>query len=730
MKFFYFGAVSFFFVQTIKAQSPVSDSLQLDQVVVVASKFGESRSKLPYQVTRISQKDLIFTGSPNTAEALAKSGQVFSQKSQGGGGSPVLRGFEANRIQLVMDGVRMNNAIYRGGHLQNVLRTDQSVLSDIEVLFGPASVLYGSDAMGGVVNFRTSEPELFSPESSRLKVAAFSRYASGSNEYTQHVAANLGFKKIASLTGVTYSDFGDIRQGHNRSSDYPDFGKKSFFVTRKEGRDIVELNKKENVQVGSGYKQLDILQKLTCRQSAKVSHGLNFQLSTSGNVNRYDRLTQGTVEKPGYSEWYYGPEKRMLLAYKLHLTGNEGRDQLNLTTAYQKLEESRNTRKFNNKNLISQIEDVTGLSINVDARKSLKSHVLHVGAEAIVNGVRSTAQAKDIEQQTISPAATRYPDGRNRMYWLAAYATDRWAVGDKLVLNAGLRYSYVGLVARFMDKTYFPFPYDEVVQRNGSLTGQLGLVWSAAAATKVRVVTGTGFRAPNIDDVGKVFESAPGTLIVPNPDLKPEYLTNIEISVEQDVTDKLSFEFRVFHSWLKNAITVSPGTFEGKTQITYQGVLSQVLSTQNKQRAAVQGANVTLRFRPMPSVLVSSVLNYTHGRILIANDKSPLDHIPPLFGCTSVEYQHKSVRLAVFSEYSGWKRIKDYRLGTEDNELYAAPEGMPSWWTINFASSIRLPRQLSFQLAFENILDRNYRVFASGISAVGRNVKVTLRKSF
>lgn len=724
------AAISCFFTQVVNGQSPVLDSVQLDQVVVVANKFGESRSKLPYQVTKITQNDLVFTASPNTAEALVKSGQVFYQKSQGGGGSPVLRGFEANRIQLVMDGVRMNNAIYRGGHLQNVLRTDQSVLSDIEVLFGPASVLYGSDAMGGVISFRTREPELFSPESSRLKVAAFSRYASGSNEYTQHVSANLGFKKIALLTGLTYSDFGDIRQGHNRRQEYPDFGKKSFFVTRKEGKDIVELNKKENVQVGSGYKQLDILQKLTYRPSANVTHGLNFQLSTSGNVNRYDRLTQGTVEKPGYAEWYYGPEKRMLASYKLHLTGHGGNDQLSVTTAYQKLEESRNTRKFNNKNLLSQIENVEALSVNIDAQKTLKNHVLYAGAEAIANGVRSTAQSKDIEKQTVSAAATRYPDGRNRMYWLAAYATDRWSIGNKLVVNAGLRYSYVGLQAHFRDKTYFPFPYDKVVQRNGSLTGQLGLVWSAAAATRIRVATATGFRAPNLDDVGKVFESAPGTLIVPNPDLKPEYLTNVEISVEQGVTDKLSFEIRVFNSWLRNAITVSPGTFEGKSQIMYQGVMSQVLSTQNKQRAAIRGANLTLRFRPLPSVMVSSVLNYTHGRILAVNDKSPLDHIPPLFGCTSVEYQHKSLRLAVFSEYNGWKRIKDYRLGAEDNELYATPEGMPSWWTLNFAGSVRLPRQLSVQLAFENILDRNYRVFASGISAVGRNVRVTLRKSF
>ncbi|NJN34367.1 MAG: TonB-dependent receptor plug domain-containing protein [Saprospiraceae bacterium] len=71
-----------------------------------------------------------------------------------------MRGFEASRVLLVVDGVRMNNLIYRSGHLQNAITVDQNMLDRVEVLFGTASTVYGSDALGGVVHFFTKKPLL------------------------------------------------------------------------------------------------------------------------------------------------------------------------------------------------------------------------------------------------------------------------------------------------------------------------------------------------------------------------------------------------------------------------------------------------------------------------------------------------------------------------------------------------------------------------------------------
>ena len=123
----------------------------------------------------------------STADVIANTGNISVQKSQLGGGSPVLRGFEANRILLVIDGVRMNNIIYRAGHLQNIVTIDNSSLDRIEILYGPASTMYGSDALGGVIHLYTRKPA-FSSESgkSNLKVNAFTHYGMGNDDWVGH----------------------------------------------------------------------------------------------------------------------------------------------------------------------------------------------------------------------------------------------------------------------------------------------------------------------------------------------------------------------------------------------------------------------------------------------------------------------------------------------------------------------------------------------------------------
>ena len=167
---------------------------------------ADSRS-LPYQVDQISAKELSFTQSQTSADALSNLTNVFVQKSQMGGGSPVIRGFEASRILLVVDGVRMNNAIYRSGHLQNAISVDASSLSQMEVIYGPGSLLYGSDALGGVVHFRTKDPQLSFGSKAVTDLNSYVRFSSANQEKTGHVDFNLGGKKLAYWSSLTFSDF-------------------------------------------------------------------------------------------------------------------------------------------------------------------------------------------------------------------------------------------------------------------------------------------------------------------------------------------------------------------------------------------------------------------------------------------------------------------------------------------------------------------------------------------
>ena len=713
------------------AQNISTDTLQLNELVVSASKFRESKRRLPFQIEQITATTIAFRNTQTSADVLTQSGQVFVQKSQAGGGSPVLRGFETNRILLVVDGVRMNNAIFRAGHLQNVLRIDQNMVESVEIVYGPNSVVYGSDALGGVIHFKSKMPTLSTSTSTRYATSLLTRYASANNEFTNHISVDVGRQKFGSLTSFTSSDFGDVRQGAQRRDEYPDFGKRPDYVVREMGQDVIKANPNPNIQKGTGYKQYDFLQKFLYEPSDRVQHVLNIQFSNTSDVPRYDRLTQLRNGRLRYGAWYYGPEKRFLTSYQLRMLGRKIYDELVVTAAYQNIQESRNTRSLGSYMLKNQMERVDVYSVNVDAQKLIGAHTLRYGLEYAHNDVTSRATNTDITNGSQTPADTRYPDGGNTMDWLAAYLTDQWSLTDAVILNAGARLNQVNLSSRFVSKEFFPFPFDSAEQANTAFTGNLGLVWAPIWSTKLSLLSSTGFRAPNVDDIGKVFDSQPGLVVIPNPDLKPEHAYNLEFSVEQRMGKVVKLNGTVFRTLLRDAVILAPYEFNGQSTIEYDGQPSRVTANQNRQKAHVQGVSLEANIYWASSWRLQGTYTYTRGRIEEDNgDLTPLDHIPPAYGKVSLQWQQGKWRAEAFSLYNGWKRIEEYRLNAEDNESNATPEGTPAWYTINVRASYTIVPYLTLQGAVENILDTNYRPFASGVSAPGRNFIIALRGQF
>lgn len=326
------------------AESFTSDSIkQLNEVVISVNKVEESKRKVAHQVDVIDAKQISSIQAQTTADLLLSTGKISVQKSQQGGGSPVLRGFEASRVLLVVDGIRMNNIIYRSGHLQNVITLDNASLDRAEVLFGPATTVYGSDALGGAICFFTKKPMLANAgEKNNLKVNAFYRYGDVNNESTGHVDFNLGTKKIASLTSFTYSQFGDLRGGANQNPLYDKtYGERFYFVKRFNDKDSLVKNTSRYNQIESGYSQYDILQKVLFQQSEKLAHQLNIQYSNSSDIPRYDRLTDPSNTGLRFSEWYYGPQERLLAAYDLNKNDESSFFQkIHFGLNYQAIEES------------------------------------------------------------------------------------------------------------------------------------------------------------------------------------------------------------------------------------------------------------------------------------------------------------------------------------------------------------------------------------------------------
>jgi hemoglobin/transferrin/lactoferrin receptor protein len=746
----YFSHVAFQSLKVVKQALPeagqitmVENIIRLDEFVVSANREEERKSTQPYKIEVIRSKDVVFQNPQNSAIMLEQTGQVFVQTSQLGGGSPVLRGFEANKVLLIVDGIRLNNAIYRAGHLQNAITVDPLGLSTTEILYGPGSTIYGSDALGGVINFRTKDPILSSTGEFSIHGDVLGRFSSADNEKTGGINLNVGWKKLGVLLNFSYSDFDDLRMGRVRNPAYGDFGDRNYYAERIDGKDstVANYNTLEGgqpwIQKQSGYSQYNFLGKVLYSPGVKSKYILNFQYSNSSDIPRYDRLTEMKNDSTmKYSEWYYGPQTRLLASLNADYTLNGVIvDHARIILGYQHVNEDRIQRDFGSTKKKYNLETVDVFSMNADLDKKLgKKDDLSYGIEFDYNNVGSDAYNENINiGENSYNRATRYADEKASMMYLSAYASNNWKINDILNFSQGLRFNYVTLDAAYSDTMVkiMNLPYNpDVKQSNAAVNGYLGLTAAPGSDWKFSLIGSSGFRAPNVDDLTKFNITNGQTIVVPNPDLKPEYSYNLEVSIAKTILGKVRLEGTGFYTWMHNAQVVSPGQYNGKDSIDVDGDMYQVTTVTNAGRAHLCGIQASLLAQVTRSFSIVSNLTYTYG--FDDTDNVPLDHIPPVFGMTSFRLELKKFKGDFYVVYNGWKRISQYSPSGEDNQNYALilngqEMGMPSWYTLNLKLSYQIIKYLNVELGMENILDENYRKFASGISAPGRNVIVALR---
>ncbi|MFC2152572.1 TonB-dependent receptor plug domain-containing protein [Bacteroidota bacterium] len=703
---------------------------EIEEYVISAYRWEQNIKEIPNKITRLTQKEIAFNNPQTTADLLATSNEVFVQKSQLGGGSPMIRGFSTNTVLLVIDGVRMNNAIYREGNLQNIISLDANAIESSEIIFGPGSVTYGSDALGGVMDFHTLRPKLSTSEQADFYGNAFMRYSSANNEKTGHINFNINSKKWAFLSSISYSDYDDLRMGTINNSEY----QRSEYVKQIDGTDSIISNKDPNAQIESGYNQMNLMQKIRFRPGKKLDLTYAFHYSELSDVPRYDRLIRyknGTLE---FGEWYYGPQKWMMHSINANYSSiNNLFDNAKLTMAFQDYKESRHDRKYRRVDLTESFEKVKAYSINIDFDKSLKQdNQIFYGIEAVYNSVNSTAHVKDITTGITSPEQTRYPDGTNNYTTLAAYISYKKNFGDKITSIAGCRANYVSLYSSVEDTSLFDFPFNEISLSNGAVNGSIGLVYHPNKKWQINFNLSSGFHAPNIDDMAKVFDPEPGIIIVPNDNLSPEYAYNVDMGIQKEFWEIISFNITGFYTYLTNAFVRRDFTFNGQDSIEYKGELSKVVAIVNADKAFIYGFSSSLNIRFTNNIELNSIINYTHGE---DQDGIPLRHAAPLFGNTSIKYSSEKITASLYTNYNGEityenlapsEQGKPYMYATDKNgDPYS-----PAWWTLNFMTSYKFNNGASLNMGIENILDNRYRPYSSGIVAPGRNLIVGLRFKF
>ncbi|MGB1633854.1 MAG: TonB-dependent receptor [Flavobacteriaceae bacterium] len=745
------------FLGTQEFKNGVSMALEpkdqtLEEVILSVGRNAVTRKQIAEKVAVIDAQTIELQRPSTGADLVGLSPGVRIQKSQGGGGSPIIRGFEANRILMVVDGVRMNNAIYRSGHLQNAITVNPNTVERVEVIYGSSSVAYGSDALGGVIHYYTKSPLINSEEKSR---SSFSSDFSSANLGTVNsFSTELSFNKWASLTSISYSNFGDIRMGTRRAHGYANWGLTPFYSenSRSAYQANPTLNENPNIQKNTAYNQLDLFQKFLVKLNDENQLVFNFQYSNSSDIPRYDKLIEQRSGTLRYAEWFYGPQKRILIAPQLKLFPqkrfmNSGR----ITFAYQNIDESRNSRAFESFIRKIQKENVQVWSLNGDFEFELnQKHSFSYGFEGTFNKVRSFAFGKElvVQQNEVvalkpsTPFPTRYPSKGSTYDSFASFVNWIWDLNNELTVNFGMRFTNTNLEARWKEYYNINALLEAVNLDALALTQTLALTYRPTEKIQWNLILSNGFRNPNIDDVGKIRENN-GILVVPNPFLYPEYAYNFELGIKRYFDQSKNYlSLRGFstlisrHIGRSNYIIFSDTTTPDQATIRYNGEEVETYANNNLGNRYLYGGSLDGYYSLNTFLALRGNLSFIQA---VKSEKyGPLPSISPAFGRIFIEYQKSNWLSYLSFEFSDNKNIEAYSIGGEDgleetpllseNPLLYA--GTPPWSELSWLAQYRWKKSTSFRIALENILDTHYRPFASGISAPGRNLKLGVNYSF
>ncbi len=711
---------------------------KLDNVILSVSRTKSKKNRIAKQVLIIDRNETQKMMPATSGDLLRLSGNVMVQKTQGGAGSPIVRGLEANRVLLVIDGVRLNNAISRTGHMHTSISINPLTLERTEIIYGPSSI-YGSDALGGVINFYTKTPVI--NRYKKFSLGLTGKFALVNNETGFHLNSEYSALNWATSFGFSYADFGNIRMGKNRLHSYSDWGVVKEYSQNDENHyyENSSNNNDLSTQPHTGFNQKDIFNKTVFRLGKRNELILNTQYNISSPIDRFDKLTQLKDGELKYAEWRYGEATRLLFSPQLNLFfDKKWLKKAKIILAYQDLNESRIWRKFGTFERNYQEENVKVLSFNADFNTRLSNKkILSYGLEATYNKVKSVAHSDILQVNGHeitgftegNQIQTRYPDGGSNYSSFAAYGNYRFRIGKKSSINTGLRFTQTYVYVNWDDNSFIILPYNNNELANFAFTGNVSYILTLKD-WKMSTLFSSGFRSPNIDDIGKIREKK-GKVTVPNIFLKPEYALNGEYSITKFFNKKnFNISFDAYYSYLYHYIARDKFELQsGEDRILYNGEWATTYANVNEGDAEIFGGSITMGGKISNQFRLNGGVFYTKGRMI--DKKRAMPSIPPLYGNTKLTYKFQNFESAILYRFMLTKPLDEYDIVSGIDNLDESPMdsngnyvGFPQWHILNWYSTYHFTKNISIHLAIENIFDIHYREFASSVSAPGRNIKI------
>ncbi len=648
----------------------------LDQVVITATRTQKQSFQVPREVIVVKQQDMAERNIKNTPDALMETPSILVQKTNYGGGAPVIRGLIGNQVLILVDGIRLNNSTFRYGPNQYLNTISPGLLEQIEVVEGPGSILYGSDALGGTINLISRSPRT----GQQTIVQSTTTLSSADHSFVEHLDYQAGIMDNLSLSvGGGYQKFND-------------------------------LSSARGYQRPTGYRGYDGYGKMNYSLSSSQCLSLAYQFTEQQNVPRTDRVVAGTDIK-----YLFNPQRREL-AYGVYEGSIDGSfiNKVKMTLSYNHQREGRQEITIKNPSIETQDIDETntyGASMVLNSYLD-PSNFLTYGFEYYHDKVNS--QRKDVTLATGASTSKRaqFPDGSTYQTF-GAFIQDEWSL-DPLSLIGGVRYSafkFRGTVDTSLGET-ISTPNDFTMSLHGAyalLNEQLHLIAGISQ----------GFRAPNLDDLavfGKSGSGAGARYDIPNTNLNPEKSLNYEAGAKYRSRTLLTSLF-YFYSDFTDLIIPKPSSHNGSDSISHTRVYQRF----NVGKANIQGISASCNYVLFTDLLLKGEVSWTLGQN--TSDNEPLSRIPPFRGIVSARYTQPDYWVEYYNLFASYQKrlsasdIKDARIG---------PNGTPGYVTFNLRGGYVFSPNFRATLTYENILNRLYKMHGSGVYSPGTNVIASL----
>ncbi|HAQ18085.1 MAG TPA: TonB-dependent receptor [Prolixibacteraceae bacterium] len=674
MKRYFFNFLMLITSIFAKGQIDTTAVYSIQEVVITTQRKPQETITVPYSISYLNRKSLDSFIPRTTPEALANMNGLFVQKTNHGGGSPFIRGLTGNQTLLLIDGIRLNNSIYRYGPNQYLNTIDVFSIDQIEAAKGTGSVQYGTDAIGGALQVFTKSPEL-NQEKSTFKGSVLGKYMTGDMEKTGHSELEFSSKKYAALVGATYHNFGDIIGGKNTGKQSP-----------------------------SGYNEYAFNTKII------ATLGENIQLTFANQFNRQQHVpVYHKVVLENYLLNEFNPQQRMLTYVRMNVQG-QGKlfNQLRFIASWQRNMEGRISQKNGSNQMIRERDQVNTLGLTFDFDSKLSSvwtansgiEIYHDQVGSSRTELNTSDSGLTVNKRGLYPDHSQY--GNYSIFTLHHFDFGKW------IFDGGVRFNSFSI--NITDNTL-----GKVKISPEALVFNSALIYNISREHHIYSAFSSGFRAPNIDDLG-TLGIVDFRYEVPAYNLKPEKSQNYELGYKLSLA-KLSGTVAAYYMNLNQLITRTKE--EGRFIDGYQ-----VYKKENVEEAYIRGFESSFNWKALARLEINGGISYTYGQNMTKNE--PLRRIPPLNGRLAGTCKFRNIFYSAEFLFAS----KQDRLAQGDMSDNRIPQGgTPGWQVVNLYAGYQIA-SVKLNLGLQNILNEDYRTHGSGINNVGRSAFISAGFSF